>query len=413
VNISRIARIFLIVVCLVPVTALAQSEGCPAGPVAEDAPVITIGTTASLTGRYAREGTEMLNGYNLWLDWVNNEAGGINVEGVCHRADLFYFDDRSGEIQVEMFTEQLIDEDQVDFLLGPYSSNLTMVASDIADAKGVLMVQGNAADEVLFSRGYEMFFGVLTPASMYSRSAIEQAYEVGARTAVIGYESAPFSTAVAMGAQAVMEELGIEVLAVESYPAGTSNLTRLLTAFAELDPDLFVGGGHYEDAVLIARTAKEVGFSPAAMLITVGPSIPSFLTELGDDANYIWGASQWERSLGFEGERFGSAADFSDRYFARYNVIPSYQAASATAAALALQLGIEAAGSTDPDRVASALRRLEVETFYGTIAFDETGKNDARPMVAVQIQDGELVVIAPPEVAVAEPVYPAPAWDER
>ena len=54
-----------------------------------------------------------------------------------------------------------------------------------------------------------------------------------------------------------------------------------------------------------------------------------------------------------------------------------------------------------------------METFYGPIAFDETGKNIGKPMVTTQIQAGEIVVIAPDEAAVADPLYPAPAWGER
>jgi len=406
-------HVVLIVAIFAPLSVAAQADACPDGPVADDAPVVTIGATASQTGRYAREGVQMLNGYNLWLDWVNQEAGGINVDGVCHLAALVVYDDESGKLQVESLYQQLIEEDGVDVLLAPYASDLTEVASEVADAAGVLMVEGNGAAEGLFERGYENFFGVLTPASQYTRSGIEAAYALGARTAVLAYENATFAEAVAVGAQATMEELGIEVLGVETYAVGAEDLTGLFTDFAALKPDLFVGGGHYEDAVLIVQTARSYDFNPAAFLITVGPSIPSFVTDLGDDAEYVWGASQWESSLGFEDAWFGTAAEFAVRYEGLYDVPPSYQAASASAAALVLQLGIEAAGSTETDVVSAALRDLEVETFYGPIDFDETGKNIAKPMVTTQIQAGEIVVIAPEEAAVAEPFYPSPAWDER
>jgi hypothetical protein len=34
-------------------------------------------------------------------------------------------------------------------------------------------------------------------------------------------------------------------------------------------------------------------------------------------------------------------------------------------------------------------------------------------MGAIQIQKGKNVPIAPAEVAVGQPIYPAPAWDKR
>lgn len=407
-------HLLLIVAALLPLSAvLAQDDACPDGPVADDAPAITIGLTASLTGRLSREGTEMLNGYNLWLEWVNGEAGGINVDGVCHRADLIVYDDMSGQLQVESLTNQLIRDDQVDFLFGPYSTDLTMIASDIADYEGVLMMEANGAAESLFERGYENFFAVLTPAASYTVSGIQFAYEQGGSTAVMAFEDAAFAESVAAGAAAMMEELGIEVLASEVYPVGTENLDEMFTRFAELEPEFFVGGGHYEDSILIVQTAKAVDFNPHAMLITVGPSIPSFIADLGADADYVWGASQWEPSLSFEDPWFGSAADYAERYEAAYGVAPSYQAASASAGALVLHVAIEAAGSIETDAVSAALRDLEIETFYGPVDFDDTGRNIAKPMVTTQIQDGVIVVIAPADVAVAEVQAPAPAWDER
>ena len=61
-------RLFLLVLILVlialpVITVMAQDddgEGCPEGPVAEDAPVVTFGAAVSDTGKYAREGGEHL-----------------------------------------------------------------------------------------------------------------------------------------------------------------------------------------------------------------------------------------------------------------------------------------------------------------------------------------------------------------
>jgi branched-chain amino acid transport system substrate-binding protein len=134
---------------------------------------------------------------------------------------------------------------------------------------------------------------------------------------------------------------------------------------------------------------------------------------MGDDSNYVWGASQWESSLPYEDEYFGTAQDYADRYEERFDTPPSYQAAESTAAALALHLAIEAAGSLETEDVRQALLDMDVETYYGPINFDETGKNVGKPMVTIQIQDGEILVIAPEDAAVADTMWPAPPWDER
>ncbi|RMG85196.1 MAG: branched-chain amino acid ABC transporter substrate-binding protein [Chloroflexi bacterium] len=390
-----------------------EMMGCPPGPVPEDAPVIKFGAAVSDTGKYAREGGDTRNGYTLWLEWVNEEHGGIYVDGTCYRAEIIFYDDESDPDTVSVLTERLIVEDGVDFILGPYSSSLTQVASVITERENVIMVEGNGASDSLFERGFQNLFAVLTPASYYTRSGIELAYEMGARTAVVAYEDTAFPTSVAEGAQHWLEELGFEILAVESYPKDVTDVTAMFTNFRELDPDLFVGGGHFNDAVLFLNTARELGFEPDAFLITVGPSNPTFVEEMGDTANFVLGAAQWDPSLAYEDEWFGSASDYAERYEERFGIPPSYQAAESTATALVLHQAIEMAGSLDTDAVRQALLDMELETFYGPIDFDETGKNVGKPMVTIQIQDGEILVVAPEDAAVAEPVWPMPGWDER
>ena len=199
---------------------------------------------------------------------------------------------------------------------------------------------------------------------------------------------------------------GIEVLAVETYPEDIEDVSAIMTKFRDLDPDLFVGGGHYNDAVLFVNSAKELSFEPDGMLITVGPSNPKLVNELGGAVNGVLGPTQWEPSMAYEGPYFGRASDYADYYQSLWGKPPVYQAASATAAALALHLAIEAAGSTDTDTVRTALRELSADTFYGPISFDERGVNVGKLMGMVQVLDGEIVVVAPDDAATAQLQYP-------
>ena len=171
-------------------------------------------------------------------------------------------------------------------------------------------------------------------------------------------------------------------------------------------PDVFVGGGHYNDAVLFVNSAKALDFRPDGMLITVGPSNPKLVDELGADLDGVLGPTQWEPVMAYEGPYFGSAGDYADYYESLWGERPVYQAASATAAALALHLAVEAADSTETAAVRDALREMSVDTFYGPISFDERGVNADKPMGTTQVQDGQIVVVVPEAAASAELRYP-------
>ena len=390
-----------------------EEETMPAEGAAKCEDTIVLGAAVSETGKYAREGKDTRQGYNTWLDWVNNEYGGIKANGKCYNVEIIYYDDEGDPDTAANLVERLITEDEVDYLLGPYSSSLTMATSAIAEKYGVIMVEGNGASESIFERGFKNIFAVLTPAGNYTQSALKAISDKGAKTVVIAYEDTAFPSAVGAGAEKWAKEYGMEVLAVETYPKDIADVSAIMTKFRDLEPDVFVGGGHFNDALLFVRASEELGFSPDAMVITVGPSNPEFVAEVGDSANYIIGPTQWEASMSWEDEYFGTAAEFAERYEKMWGEPPTYQAAESTATALALQLAIEAAGTTDMDAVRQALYDLDVVTFYGPINFDETGKNVGKPMGTIQIQDGEILVVAPEEAAVAELQYPMPPWDER
>ena len=374
---------------------------------------IYIGAAVSDTGKYAREGTDTRQGYSLWEQWVNEEYGGIQVGDERYEVEIIYYDDEGDPDTAANLVERLITEDEVNFLLGPYSSALTMSTSAIAEKYGMIMVEGNGASESIFERGFKNIFAVLTPAGSYTASALKALADQGAETVVIAYEDTAFPTSVANGAKGWAEEYGLEVLAFESYPLDVADVSSIITNFKNLDPDVFVGGGHFNDALLFVRGAKEQGWFPGAMVITVGPSNPEFVTEVGADAEYIIGPTQWERTMAYSDEWFGTAEDWALRYEGLFGEPPSYQAAESTATALALHLAIEAAGTLDMDAVRQALYDLDVTTFYGPINFDDTGKNAGKPMGSIQIQDGVINVVAPAGSAVADLLYPAPGWDER
>ncbi len=390
-----------------------ESTEEPMEEMAEFAGTIRLGAPVSETGKYAREGKDTRQGYNLWLDWVNNEYGGIKVGNESYQVEIVYYDDEGDPDTAANLTEKLITEDEVDFLLGPYSSALTTATSAIAEKYNIIMVEGNGSSESIFERGFKNIFAVLTPAGNYTQSALKALADLGAKSVVVAYEDTAFPTSVAQGAIRWAEEYGMEVLAVETYPIDVADVSAIMTKFRDLEPDVFVGGGHYNDALLFVNAARELDFTPKAMVITVGPSNPDFVEEMGTAANYIIGPTQWEATMSWNGPYFGTPADYNQRYEEMWGEPPTYQAAESTATALALMVAIENAGTLEMDAVRQALYDLDIVTFYGPINFDDTGKNVAKPMGSIQIQDGVINVVAPDEAKVADLQYPMAPWADR
>jgi branched-chain amino acid transport system substrate-binding protein len=147
----------------------------------------------------------------------------------------------------------------------------------------------------------------------------------------------------------------------------------------------------------------------------VGPSTPDFVSSLGNDANFVASPSQWTPAVKYKPQFFYTVAEYVAAYKRLFHTTddPDYHVAGGTSAGLALQRAIENAGSTDPDRVRTALTKLNVTTFFGVIAFNSQGQNDKKPMVVEQIQNGKHVTVYPPDIANATLQYPAAPWSQR
>jgi branched-chain amino acid transport system substrate-binding protein len=373
---------------------------------------IRIGAAVSETGSLAQAGEDTREGYDLWVDFVNHEYGGIKVGDQRYGVEMIYYDDESDADTAANLVERLISEDQVQFVFGPYSSGLTMSTSAVAEQHNIIFIEGNGSSETLFERGFQNLFATLTPASFYTRSAMDLFAANGVKTVAIAYEDEPFSASVLAGTQVWAQELGMEVLAVETYPRGATvaEIDPIVTKLKALNADVFVGGGHLNDGIAFVRSAKSLEYCPQAMVLTAGPNFPEFAEELGADAENILGPTQWEATMGWVGAYLGTPPEYDRRYQAMFGSVPTYQSAESTAVGLALHAAIEAAGSLETDAVRQALRDLDIVTFYGPINFDDTGKNVAKPMASGQIQDGAFQVVAPSEAAVADYKFEPLAW---
>jgi branched-chain amino acid transport system substrate-binding protein len=385
--------------------------GC--APLAPPREAVVFGATISITGVTAKEGEHTRDGYLLFVETIN-AAGGMAVGGRRYPVRLRYYDDESRPERAAELYERLVAEDHVDFLLGPYGSGPTAAAAEVAARHRIPLVEGSGAADSLFATGNPYLFGVLSPASAYLRGIIDLALaaEPPLRTVAIVAADDSFASEAADGAAAYARGRRLTILADLRYPSGSQDLQPQLARLRALEPDLLLEAGHLQDALLVARQAREVGLRPRAMGFSVGPSSPEFRQRLRADADYVLGATQWTPALTYTGkDLWGTPAAFASAFrgrFPDYATVP-YTVASSAACLVAYQAAIEAAGGLDREAVRAALAALDITTFYGPIAFNAGGVNAAKPMAVEQLlPGGAQVTVYPPEMAERAAVIPLP-----
>ena len=133
---------------------------------------VTFGASVQLTGPVANTGRYYKDAYEFAVDKIN-AAGGIKIGSQQHKIALKLLDNQSDvNLSVRQYT-QLISQDKVNFLLGPFASNFVLADSSVAEKASVPMVQGGGASDEIYTRGYKYVFGTLPAASDYFGSTIE------------------------------------------------------------------------------------------------------------------------------------------------------------------------------------------------------------------------------------------------
>jgi branched-chain amino acid transport system substrate-binding protein len=401
--------------CTFAVAATAFALVSPAAPQA-DPPTIVFGSAVSLTGTLAREGQLTKEGYDLWAAYVNDH-GGIPVGKTRYKVAIKYYDDESQPETAADLASRLIDQDHVNFLLGPYGTGTTFTVAQIAERKKIPMVQGNGAAERLFNSGFTYSFGVLTPGKQYLTGIIDLvlAQHPAPKTVAVTYAGDAFSQDVAAAAVDYAQAHGLKVVYDEKYPPAATDVSSIVSAVRAANPDLILNAGHLEDALLINKTLHELNVEAKAYGYSVGPDTPDFITALGKEANDVLGGSQWSISVKYRGVAgfYQTPAEYSAAFQAMFHRPADYHNADGTAACLAFQYALAKAGTLDPQKVRDALASLDVMTFYGPIVFDKRGVNMTKPMIVQQIQHGHLVTVWPASVANAKVIYPTPGWSDR
>lgn len=376
---------------------------------------LVFGAPISLTGSTAKEGALTRDGYDLWRD-TYNKNGGINVGGKHYKIETKYYDDASNAQQSATLADKLINEDKVNFILGPYGTAPTLQVSTVVEKNKIPMIEGNGAAESIFSQGYKYTFGVLSPAQNYLLGVVDLALTLSPKPASAAILTAddPFSVEVADAVRTYADQKGLQVVYYQKYPNASTDLRAPLTEAKAKNPDLFLNSGHLQESLAIVQQSKELGFSPKGFAFSVGPGTPDFQTTLQNDANYVLGGVQWTPSLKFNGDDvFKTPEAYNNLYKETFSYEPAYQSADATAAGVAFVKAIEAAGSIEPAKVRDAIAALNFTSFYGVIKFDSRGINVEKPMAVEQWQNGRRVTVWPADVAETKALWPTPAWGSR
>jgi branched-chain amino acid transport system substrate-binding protein len=390
------------VVLSTAVMALASWSASGSQARAED--VIRFGAPLPLTGPLAPEGIKQQQGYDLWAEQAN-KAGGISVGGKKYKVEIVYADYQSNTPRAVQTTEQMITQDNINFLFGAFGSGAAKAASTVSEKYKVPTIAAAASSSQVYDQGYKYLFGTFTPNDTLTTplTQIIKAKAPDVKKVAILARNDLFPLAIAQEMEKSAKANGLEVVYFEKYAIGTLDHSATLSQIKSLDPQWIFVTGYINDLLLVRKQMVDQELKAPVVTMIAGPAYQDFIESAGQTAENITSASWWHPAERYEGKDiFGTTENFVKLFRDKYKSDPDYGQASAAVCGALFQIAIERAGSLDRDKVRDELAKLDVVTFWGPVKFGPNGQINSLEPPVFQIQGSEPVVLFPQAIKQGE-----------
>jgi branched-chain amino acid transport system substrate-binding protein len=404
---SKSLGIVAIVAVLALVGAACSSNDGDGGET-DGGDTITIGASLPLTGDFSQPGGEAKRGYEIWQQ-LTNDAGGL----LGKQVELDILDDASDQNTVVSDYNRLISQDDVDLLLGTFSSLLNLPASAVAEKNDMVYVEPAGGSPDMFTRDFTYLFFAQQATATHQGDLFSQyilSLPEGERPTTAAYptQDDPFAAPVIDGIRAQLEAGGIQTVYQTVYPPDTTNFDGIASDIKASGAELVAHGAVFEDGIGMIRSFQKVGYNPATFFETSAPSNSSeFSDAIGlQNTEGIFYAVSWHPDTDTTMNK-----EFVDAYKAKFDgAIPAEDAADGFAAAQVLQAAVEATGGLDQAAIRDWLHANPVDTVLGTLSWDETGAPEQAFLLA-QWQDGVSQIVLPEDLATTDTIVaPKPDW---
>jgi branched-chain amino acid transport system substrate-binding protein len=395
-------------------------------PSAEAAENVKIGVIYPLTGNAASAGQSAKDAVNLGAEIVNTAhpelkalplgatVGLPNLGGAKIELDEA---DHQGNPQVgQQQTLRLITQDHVAAMLGSYHSSVSLVATAVAERQGIPFLVADSVALNITGRGFKWTFRTTPIATDFAKAYagfLTDLKKSGRKidNIAIVNENTDYGTSVGGSIVDAAKAANITVAAQIPYNANSSDVSAQVIQLKTLQPDVVIFVSYTADTILYFRTMKNLDYLPPIIIgDDAGFSDPTFIPNVGDLAQGAINRSA------FDIGKPGSNSYIVNQMFkAKYGRDLDDTSARWMQGFFVLADAINRAGSTEPDKIQSALQATDLKPDqlmigYNGVKFDETGQNTLASTFLIQLQGKQYVSVWPTDLATGKLELPMKGW---
>lgn len=327
--------------------------------------VVKVGFLSPVTGPLAAIGTEMKQGWELYWEEHGAEAGNYVVETI-------YEDDAGNPDTALTKARRLVEDEQVDVVVGPLAANTALAVADYLIQQGVPNFHPvTAADDLTqrLANPLVIRVGAMT-GSQATYVAGHWAYEQGYRKAITLCSDYAFGWENCGGFVRSFTEAGGEIVDQLWNPLGTPDFSSYATQIASSGADVaFIGSSGGTDGTNFMRAYEDFGLGDQIEVLGNCCLLDqATLRDAGDIAVGLRSVTYWA-----EGRESPEVERFIELYDEAYGGIPSLYVANSYTAAHVFAEALKASeGELDPEGLVAAAREVNLEdSVFGPRRIDE------------------------------------------
>jgi len=219
---------------------------------------IKILVAAPLSGDYAETGKDMAQGAELAAAYINEQGGIKSGPNKGAKVVIERVDDEMSTSAATTIASRYLDDDSYYAFLGFITSGQAQAAATVLERADLSLIAGFASADFLTSEADNIV--VISPSiGNFARVAANFAVdEFGVKT--VGTIAGDFSflDSYYKGLTGVFTEKSVNYASKQTYPAGTSDFSALLTNIAAKNPDIVMCGAFQADAGRIAAQMRKM-----------------------------------------------------------------------------------------------------------------------------------------------------------
>lgn len=323
---------------------------------------IKIGSVLSVSGPAAFLGDPELKTLQMAVEKINADGGVLG-----RKLELVHYDDSSDAGKANGFTKRLIESDKVDVLIGGTTTGATMAMAPLVDKAGMPFIS-LAGAVVIIDPVKKWVFKTPHTDRMAAEKVFEDMKKRGISKVALLSETSGFGASGRKETQAVASKYGVTLVADETYGPKDTDVTAQLTRIKGVPgvQAVFVFGLGQGPAV-VTKNYGQLGMTAIPLYQSHGVASDEYIKLSGKAAEGVrlpTPALLIAKMLPAGDPQKNIVTSYDKTYKDRYKVDPSTFGGYALDA---LNLAVDAmkrAGSTDREKVRTALE--QTKGFVGT-----------------------------------------------